>query len=93
MADTIGTSDLVTPRPEVRGVDGVRHRQPMAFAQFAARYSLAFVVCASVRNTGVPSVFGRAPYAVLSIVPAFAIASARTGRAPPLSHRFWPSSE
>ena len=43
-------------------------------------------------NTGVPSTGGSASNAVLSIVPALTICWASTGRAPPCSHRFWPSS-
>src|SRR3954452_11221499 len=67
--------------------------QPTALAQFADRYFVAFSVCATVGVTALPLTVGRALYAALSIEPAWTIESARTGRAPPPSQRFWPSSE
>src|SRR3954453_1219806 len=67
--------------------------QPTALAQLLDRYVVAFSVCATVGVTAWPLTGGNASYAGLSIVPALTIASARTGRAPPASQRFWPSSE
>lgn len=52
-----------------------------ASAQPRLTVSLAFSVCASVGNVGVPSTVGSFSAAALSSVPSFSMASMRTGRA------------
>src|SRR4029077_13986558 len=84
-------------RGHLRGPGGAdppgRPDQLMTLDQLAPRYSDIFLLCASVGTTGVlPLTAGSAARRVLSTVPAFSIASARTGRARPFRKRFWPSS-
>ena len=64
------------------------HHHLMTLDQLAPRYSDIFLLCSSVGTTGVPWIAGSASRSVLSTVPAFSIASARTGRARPFRKRF-----
>ena len=61
--------------------------------QLAPRYAFAAVAWVALKNCGVPLTFGNFAAAAASTVPDFSIAAWRTGRARPLSQRFWPSSE
>ena len=76
------------PVPPARG----GRAQLMTFDQFSARYSPAVSGLLVGRDHRLPPTSGSASQSAPSMVPASAIASPRTGRAPPLSQRFWPSS-
>ena len=68
--------------------------QPVAVAHCCDTTAFAAVCCASVGYLMSPSgAGGSLASAALSTVPSFTSVSSWIGRAEPLSHRFWPSTE